>query len=489
MTRRYLRIVLLVILTVSVCIAVYFLFARWAGFKSIVHRITGIIMPFLVGGAIAFIIKPLCNLFDLYIGRLFVNKIRRRAIEEGRTTEVKVRKLISMISILLSMLIFFTIIAGLLFLAIPALVSGIRQTINNLPSYITSITAWRDQVIAENATLAPYVQKISDVLTDFINNINADTIYNQFMDRFPDIIDYGWKFVTGTLSFLVDCLVSFVSIFYLLYNRKKFAAQLKLITYGIFIEKHADWLVAEVKFANKKFSEFLSGKALDSLLVGLILFIIMSIVGLPQAPLIAVFMGVCNMIPFFGPYIGAFPSLFFILLADPTQPINLLYFLIIVIIVQQLDGNVLDPLIVGDNIGLSSFWVLFAVLLFGDLFGFVGLVIGVPLFAVIYDIIRQVILYRLRRKGKADLIDEYTYAFHTGEESEHERKKNPIFRFLHKIHQSNVEQVAHEAEITLPIHEPESTDESAEGASVIPSENTENESQISLFDTDGPPSE
>ena len=98
MTRRYLRIVLLVILTVSVCIAVYFLFARWAGFKSIVHRITGIIMPFLVGGAIAFIIKPLCNLFDLYIGRLFVNKIRRRAIEEGRTTEVKVRKLISMIS-------------------------------------------------------------------------------------------------------------------------------------------------------------------------------------------------------------------------------------------------------------------------------------------------------------------------------------------------------------------------------------------------------
>ena len=144
-----------------------------------------------------------------------------------------------------------------------------------------------------------------------------------------------------------------------------------------------------------------------------------------MAPLIAVFMAFCNMIPFFGPYIGAIPCIIIVWMSEPdlARPVHVITYLIIVVVIQQLDGNILDPYIVGDKVGLSGFWVLFAVVLCGDLFGFVGLLIGVPLFVVIYDMIRQLIAFGLRKRGEEQLLVDYNFIYHDDEEEKTARKK------------------------------------------------------------------
>jgi hypothetical protein len=248
-------------------------------------------------------------------------------------------------------------------------------------------------------------------------------LIDKLLSNYMDILSTAGTVISFILDLFVDILVTVVSSVYILANRKRFAAQSTLIVRAIFKKSIADWLIKEAQFTNRKFSEFLTGKLLDSFIVGCVLYVIMMIVKIPNAPLIAVFMAFCNMIPFFGPYLGAFPSMLIVLMADASHPINVIYFLIIVVVVQQLDGNILDPYIVGDNIGLSSFWVLFAVMLFGDLFGFVGLLIGVPLFAVLYDIIRQLVNYGLKRRGEEQLMVNYNFIYHDPEEERAARKK------------------------------------------------------------------
>lgn len=175
---------------------------------------------------------------------------------------------------------------------------------------------------------------------------------------------------------------------YVLGSRKTFARQGNKLIYSIFSKKWADVILNEFRFTNKMFSGFISGRLADSLIIGLICFVGMTILRIPNAVLISIIIGITNILLFFGPWIGAVPSFLLILMVNPVKSI---VFLVFVLILQQFDGNILGPRILGDKIGLSGFWVLFSILLFGGLFGFIGMIIGVPIFAVIYDIICKLV--------------------------------------------------------------------------------------------------
>ena len=202
---------------------------------------------------------------------------------------------------------------------------------------------------------------------------------------------------------MYNLFIGIIVAIYLLKSKRIFAAQSKKIMYGIFKKNHADTIINYLRVSDNMFSGFISGKIVDSAIIGVICFAVMGVMRLPYAMLVSVIVGVTNIIPVFGPYIGAIPSALLILLVDPKQA---LYFLILIIILQQLDGNVIGPAILGESTGLSAFWVLFSILLFGGFWGIAGMLVGCPLFAVIYRIVKDFVSIRLRG-NLSDVTTEY----------------------------------------------------------------------------------
>ena len=210
------------------------------------------------------------------------------------------------------------------------------------------------------------------------------------------------------INFLKNFLIGAIVSLYLMADKEGFIAKAKMLTYAIFNTQHANFIIHSMRFTNRTFIGFFSGKILDSAIIGVLCYIGMNFLNMPYILLISVIIGVTNVIPFFGPYLGAIPSIFLILLVDPLQAI---YFAIFILVLQQFDGNILGPKILGDTTGLSSFWVLFSILLFGDLWGFAGMLIGVPVFAVIYHIISQLVAKGLRRNGQEEMLVQYERDF------------------------------------------------------------------------------
>ena len=255
-------------------------------------------------------------------------------------------------------------------------------------------------------------------------------------------------YVTSTVSFIFNIFVGFIVSAYLLNGRKKLCAQAKLLIRSVFGRKASEMIFEEARFADRMFSSYFIGSIIDSTLVGVLCYIGCLIFGIPYAVLVSVIVGVTNIIPFFGPYIGMIPSAVIIL---TVSPVRALVFLAMMIIMQQIDGNILAPKIIGSNTGLSSFWVLFAILLFGGLFGFVGMIIGVPIFAVIYDIFKRLMHYCLHRRGEAEAITDFQSEF-----PEAENKPSVIER-IKKVRVRRQIQPTAEAE-----EDPEEADEALE---------------------------
>ena len=190
----------------------------------------------------------------------------------------------------------------------------------------------------------------------------------------------------------------------MLASRKRFVQQGKMVLYSVVKPRWASLITEEVKYADRMFGGFINGKILDSAIIGLLCYIGCLIFKFPSALLVSVIIGVTNVIPFFGPFIGAIPATLLILIQNP---IKALWFVLFVLVLQQLDGNIIGPKILGNTTGLSSFWVLFAILLFGGLWGFVGMIVGVPLFAVIYDVIKKLVIHGLQRNQELTLLNSY----------------------------------------------------------------------------------
>jgi predicted PurR-regulated permease PerM len=418
--RKQLSIFAVCVLVLTVCAALSFLIDRFGFARGLFGNFLEILTPFVVGGIIAFILKPICNRLDEPIGNLFVKKLFRWRLESGRTTERRLRRSAERVSILAAMLLFFGIVFALLALVLPRLFESVVQLVTNVPDYLQRLTNWLLSVLGEdnpllNDRLVEIMTDVNNYISEWLKTSALPLLENFFTGEtgsFSNIL----AVLSGTINVgaalvgvILDTIVSIVVSIYILMSRKKFAEQGSMVIFSIFSEKWANRILEELRYTNRVFSRFITGRMLDSLLVGVLVFIVCSIVGIPQTLLVSVLVGASNMIPFFGPYLGTIPSALIILIIDP---IKFIYFVVLVIIIQQIDSNILDPMVVGNAIDMSGFWVLFSVILCGGLFGFPGLLLGVPTFAVLYDIARKLIDFGLKKRGKTELMETYQGNYH-----------------------------------------------------------------------------
>ena len=405
--KRYRDILLLVASITFVICVILLVFFRTGIIVKAVSSLTAILMPFVFGFVFAYLLRPVALTFEKWIGLLFDRmKIKRRGS-------------IRMFSILLTMILLFIALALLAMAIVPGIISSVTTLVQSLNSYVRQFEAWLENISAGSQSetgdelvglIEQAVQTVTNRLNEWLSKDLLPTLTSQ-MNR-----------VTASFSSIFSIIKNFglgliISV-YLLAGWEKFMAQAKLIAYAILPGKAADWLGNEVRFVNRSFSGFISGKIIDSAIIGLICFVFSMIAGLPYGILVSVIVGITNIIPFFGPYLGAIPSALLILTESPWK---CLVFVIFIIILQQVDGNVLGPMILGDKVGLSSFWILFAILFFGALWGLAGMIVGVPIFAVAYDLITRSVSYGLRKKERTDLLDAYRSSF-PPEEKESGRK-------------------------------------------------------------------
>lgn len=384
--RKYLFISLAGAVGIILCIVFFFAMFRFRQVMEGIRTLESILMPFIYGAVIAYLLTPVCNFVEIRLNRLLSGRLK---VKEQRAARIS-----AAMGIGLSLLFGFFIVYLLLAMVLPQVFVSVRGIVEVLPGNVVKWSSWIQQKLADDEVLANYAEQ-------FINTAyqNMQIWLNTKLLPNMQVIVSGVS--AGLISALVTVKNIVIGIFaaaYLMGNRKKFAAQGKKLIYSFAKVPVANGILDEINYINRVFGGFIDGKLLDSLIIGILCFVTMNILNMPYTMLISVIVGVTNIIPFFGPFIGAVPCALIVL---TVSPVKCVYFLILILVLQQFDGNFLGPKILGDSTGLSSFWVLFSILLFGGLMGFVGMVIGVPAFAVIYDLIKKYSNWMLRKKKLA----------------------------------------------------------------------------------------
>lgn len=400
---RYFRIAVSAWLVIAMSILCFFAFYKMNTIADMLRHIASILRPFTFGFVVAYLLLPIFNGMVRRCEPVFMRVIRNQE---------KAKNINRLCCSLLSVTFFLFMVAGLLSMVLPQLAESIMGLIEKMPEYLKQSEIWMTNLFSNNPVLEENLQQLyisaSDTLLSWANQ--------QLMPQLLKVMkgNLVGSFVSNTLSFLKTVLVGVISAVYMLNSKHTFAAQGKKLIYSMFETDTANAVLENFRFVHKVFGGFITGKLLDSLIIGVITFVVMSILKLPYVLLISVIIGITNIIPFFGPFIGAIPSTILILLVSPLQAV---YFVIFILVLQQFDGNILGPKILGESTGLASFWVMFAILLFGGLFGFTGMVIGVPLFAVIYSTISGLINRSLRDKNISVVTEDYLKLDHIDAES------------------------------------------------------------------------
>ncbi len=389
--KRYLYLMLSGFGAISLSIILFFVLYRLRGIGEFFKTISGILSPFIYGGVVAYLLRPMCNTYE----RFFEKHLPEKA-----------KKLAPGIAVFGSLLTGLLMIYALLAMILPRVTESLIALGRTVPSGIESAIAWAENFFGDN-------EYMDDVFSFFNTSYDkiATTIKAWFQNnllQITSLLSSVGSSVYNVLLSLYNLVIGLVVAVYVLFSRKRFARQGTLIVRSTLNERIANILLEEVEVIDRMFGGFIDAKILDSLIIGILCYFGCLILGIPNTLLISVFVGVTNIIPFFGPLIGAVPSTLLILIESPIKAV---WFVIFVIVLQQLDGNVIGPGIMGNRIGLSGFWVMFAIILFGGIWGLPGMIVGVPLFAVIYDLVRKLVKSGLRKRGKMELWEQYIAEF------------------------------------------------------------------------------
>lgn len=383
-------IALAIFITFCCCILFFFIIYRYNGFTDFWKQLTQILQPVIIGLVVAYLLNPLMKWVD---GKMYGILMERVKNEE------KAKNLARGLAITASLLFLVGIVVLLLAAIVPSILQSIQGVVTTLPSEVKSLIAWINDFAKGDSQVADIAERVITEASNFFEN----WMKNTFIPQAEVYIASVTSGVILTVKFFINIVVGLIISVYVMANQEKFAGQAKKIIFAIFKPVRANVIVKTIRKSNEIFGGFISGKILDSAIIGVLAYIVLAIMKMPDTVLVAVIIGVTNIIPFFGPFIGAIPSFIIIVLQNPMQG---LYFLIFVIILQQIDGNIIGPKILGNSTGLSSFWVVFAILVFGGLWGFPGMLLGVPIMAVIYYIVGNIVEYILKRRGiPADKID------------------------------------------------------------------------------------
>lgn len=369
-------------LVIMACVVLYFALLRLDSITKVFSMVIDVLKPILYGMVIAYLLNPIVKRVDqILVPRLEKYMQKKRAEKCSRG-----------IGVILSLVFLFALITALCNMLIPELAKSIRDLIITLPGQLNNVVDWFNHMQASDTTMGILVRNILEQGTEALQNWLRTDLMPQVNTIMSNLTVGVLNVLNEVLNFLIGLIVSI----YLLFSKEQFSAQCKKMTYAFLKTNHANMLLHLTKKSNEIFGGFIIGKILDSAIIGVLCFIGLSMLKMPYTLLVSVIVGVTNVIPFFGPYIGAIPSAFLILLSDPKKG---LYFIIFILVLQQIDGNVIGPKILGDSTGLSAFWVVFSILIGGGMFGFVGMIMGVPTFAVFYYIINMITSQKLEQKN------------------------------------------------------------------------------------------
>ena len=365
-------------------VVVVFLLQWLPGIWTMFRNLLGILSPFIYGFVMAYLLMPIFN--GLY------KRIQPRLSQRLKNGTRIAKGLCSILTLSIGI----AIVGILLWMVLPQLVVSVFSLLESMDDYLNEISSWVAALLQDNPVIERNFLQIygefSQQIVDWVQNI-----------ALPQLVELMTGVVT-TVSVLFDILIGIIIALYILNSKDTFCAQAKKMTYSLFSIDRANCIMGRVAYVHRVFGGFITGKLIDSLIIGLLcfiglrLFIGFGLMTMDQsfALLISVIIGVTNIIPFFGPFIGAIPSTILIMVISPVQAV---YFVLFILALQQFDGNILGPKILGNSTGLSSFWVMFAILLFGGVFGFVGMAVGVPLFAVLYNAVTEIICSLLQKRG------------------------------------------------------------------------------------------
>lgn len=383
-SRKFWRQILPGFATLALAILFFFFLYSFDDLWGKAGRMAAILIPFIYGGIMAYMLRMPCNFFEKHLKRWLPPKLKKRS--EG-------------LAVLLSLLSAFLILYLLFSMVVPQMAASIATVVAELPAAGEKAAKWLETALADNEIMENYLQTVIEAVNMKFQNW-AET---DLLPMLTNMVNGFASTVSTVVTLFFNLFIGVVVSIYILGSRKQFARQSKAVLYSIFKPKWADYIMDEISYADRMFVGFFSGKILDSAIIGVICYVCCLIFGFPNAMLVSVIVGVTNIIPYFGPYIGAVPSALLILIVDPMKCI---WFIVFIIVLQQFDGNILGPRLLANSTGLSGFWVLFSVTVFSGLFGFAGILVGVPVFAVIYDLIRKLVIHGLKKNGELDVLRE-----------------------------------------------------------------------------------
>ena len=387
--KRYLYAMLAIFGAISLSVLFFFLIFRLRGVWEVLGSFIRILKPFIYGGVIAYLLRPICNWYSAGMKGLFKGKHPKMA---------------EALAVTLSMITGLLVVYALVIMMAPQLYSSIATLWDSIPAKVEQLVAWATGVFGENEKMIAYFNTSYQQIYKTLENWATGTLTPYITNIVSGVGMSVWK----VLLFLKDLLIGLFVAVYLLGSRKRFGRQAVLVIRSLFKPRWADMILEEVRIVDNMFGGFIEGKIVDSAIIGVLCYIGCSVFKFPNALLVSAIVGVTNVIPFFGPFLGAIPATLLILIEDP---IKALWFVVFVFCLQQLDGNVIGPKILGQHTGVSSFWVLFSILLFGGLWGLVGMVVAVPLFAVLYDIAKRLVIRGLRKNDCAEMLRAYSRDF------------------------------------------------------------------------------
>lgn len=391
--KKYVQIGVTAFCVIAASLLFYFGIFHTASITKGLKAIYNILTPIVYAAAISYVLWPLIRFMEKSI-------IYRICEKKNWKPSEKVRHGIRMICVIVTLLLFFFGIYGLLSMLIPELINSITNIIDNLPRYINNIEKWLTNLLKNY----PELEENSSMIFSTVTARAETWLTNDLLPKINLLVASFSTGFMGALVFLKNFLIGAMISIYLLYGKESYVAQGKRLLYCLFSTQTTNNIIRDLQYVDKTFGGFIIGKVLDSLIIGILCYIGTTILNLPYALLVSVIVGVTNVIPFFGPYIGAVPSAVLILLVNPIQCI---YFVIFILLLQQFDGNFLGPKILGGSTGLSSFMVIVAILVGGGLFGIFGMFVGVPACAIICTVIRNGIQSRLEKKKMPIDLESY----------------------------------------------------------------------------------
>lgn len=385
---QYFKWGLTAFLTVCAVLVFYDTFYQAGTLQQFVSKLASILAPVLYGFAIAYLLTPIMSCLERAIAALW-KKLFKKELKQPSGV-------LRLVSILLTEAVVIFLLYLLMSVLVPQVVDSVTTLINNAESYYRKVYRWANDLLESDSGIGVWLAGlITERYTDGMAFL-TDKVLPWAQKAIVPLTNGIWSGIRGAVGFAFDLIVGIIVSIYLMGMKEKSLARCCKAVYAALPEENADAVMRGTRRVNAIFSGFVRGKLLDSLIIGILCFICCSILKMPYTPLVSVVVGVTNVIPFFGPFLGAVPSAFLILLVSPRQ---CLVFVIFIVILQQFDGNILGPKILGDATGISSFWVIVAILVGGGFAGVLGMFIGVPVFACIQELLKFLMDRRLRKRN------------------------------------------------------------------------------------------